>query len=80
MRNKLVFLGLISFFVAKPSIGCMSDVYGYRGCHGKIHPVTCNCACDRIIEKRGLCLLCGHVGHPQRGLWNDLQLNLFYVE
>ncbi len=79
--NKLYYLCLSFIFfnnyLLNSSVGCMDNSYHMtKPCDRKnLHYVRCECPCKRILNQKGICLECRHIGDPDRGLKNLMQLS-----
>lgn len=60
--------------ILKASIGCMDHSFHMtKPCDRKeLHYKRCNCPCRKIIDQKGLCLYCGHIGDPTRSEFNGM--------
>lgn len=70
MKKLVVLMLLLDFSGGWAAVGCCSATIN-RCTHGvnsyAIHPVHCVCDCARLMDARGFCKKCGHVGQINRG-------------
>lgn len=77
--NKIYYLYITLMFCNESylgsAVGCMDNSYHMtKPCDRKeLRYKRCNCPCRKIVNQKGLCLDCGHIGNPSRGEINSRQ-------